>query len=191
MVNEKLRRVLGLLKFFGVISLATGWITITLSIALNPWFSFSKNALSDLGAIGVRFAYVFNTGLLVAGVFALLYAFFLLSSYDGRLAALASSLFLFSAVHLVLIALFPEGTYPHLFVSYEFFVSSGVAVLVFGSAFLAQRKTRLGIFFAVLSLVGFFLAAVVPWPSISVLEVFAITLLTVWAALMLRDHLES
>lgn len=183
------RRVPGFLKFFGLISLAVGWITIFISMALNPWFSIAKNALSDMGALGAEYAYVFNSGLFVAGVLALFYSIYLLSEYDGKISALASSMFFFSAVHLILIAVFPEGTYPHLLVSYEFFIWAGVAVLVFGIAFLAGGRLKLGSLFTVLSLVGFILAAVIPWPSIASLEIFSICILTIWVALMLADHL--
>jgi len=173
-------------RYFGVLALAVGWITITISIMLNPWFSIMNNALSDLGALGLKHAWVFNLGLTISGFFAVLYSIYLLWATKSKLEALASSIFFLSAVHLILIAAFPEGTYPHLLVSFEFFILSGISILVFGIALMVQGNPRFGLTFSLLSAVGFISAALAPWPSTGSLEVFAIILMSVWAALMLK-----
>jgi len=179
------------LKFFGILALLIGWITIFASIMLNPWFSFTKNALSDLGALGQRYAFVFNSGLFISGIFAALYSIFLLYISKGRLFSFASSIFLLVSIHLILIAVFPEKTYPHLFVSYEFFILAGFSILFFGLSFLARREVGLGSFFTALAISGFVLAALIPWPSIAAVETFSICLMTVWAIFMLRYHLKQ
>ena len=177
--------ILKIVRFFGVFALLIGWVTIAISITLNPWFSITKNALSDLGALGIRYNFIFNYGLGFASIFAIIYSFYLLARLSGRLTALASSFFLLGAIHLLLIALFPEGTYPHLFVSIEFFVLMGISILILGLAFLIKPEKRgLGITFTAMSLIGFLMAALIPWPSVGALEVFAISLITVWAILM-------
>ncbi|MCS7132856.1 MAG: DUF998 domain-containing protein [Aigarchaeota archaeon] len=186
MRGNYLEAVLRAVRFFGILALAIGWITIFISISLNPWFSITKNALSDLGAIDVRHNFIFNFGLATASIFAIIYSFYLLMYLSGKLTALASSLFLLGSIHLLLIALFPEGTYPHLFVSLEFFVLIGVSILILGIAFLVRPEKRtLGMTFTAMSILGFLTAALAPWPSIGALEVFAISLMTVWAILMI------
>ncbi len=185
MEKNSLTPILKVIRFFGVLALMIGWLTIIASISLNPWFSITRNALSDLGAVDVKYNFVFNYGLGAASIFAIVYSFYLLARLSGKLTALASSLFLLGAIHLLLIALFPEGTYPHLFVSLEFFILMGVSILILGVAFLMTPwKRGLGVTFTLMSVLGFLMAASIPWPSIGALEVFAISLITVWAILM-------
>lgn len=175
-----------ILRYFGVLALAIGWLTIILSISVNPWFSLERNALSDLGAVGRENAWIFNSGLVVAGVVAALYSIYLLKAARDKLETLASAIFLMSSIHLILIGLYPEGTYPHLFASYWFFLSAGFAVLLFGAALLIKRDLFLGASFVLISAIGFAGAALIPWPSIGSVEVFAIMLLSIWAILMLK-----
>jgi len=177
---------MSLFRYFGVLALAVGWVTILASIMLNPWFSITRNALSDLGALGLERAWVFNLGLAVSGVFAALYSIYLIWAVKSKLEILASSIFLLSAIHLIMIAAFPEGTYPHLSVSFEFFILSGVSIMIFGVALIAKGKWGLGLTFACLSAAGFVSSAIVPWPSTGSLEVFAILLISIWVALMLK-----
>jgi len=177
------------LKYCGVLALLVGWATILVSIMLNPWFSFAENALSDLGALGRRYASVFNTGLMIAGVLAALYGVFLLYASNGRISSLASSLLLLASIHLMLIAVFPEGTYPHLFVSYEFFILAGASILFFGLSSLIQGDVKRGSSFIGLAILGFASAALVPWPSVAAVETFSLSLITIWAILMLGHHL--
>ena len=146
----------------------------------------AKNALSDLGAVGRENAWIFNSGLILAGTIAALYSIYLITSARGKLEILASTIFLMSSIHLILIGAFPEGTYPHLFVSYWFFLSAGIAVLLFGVSMLVKRDLAFGISLIMISIIGFAGAVLIPWPSIGTVEVFAIILLSIWATLMLR-----
>ena len=157
-----------------------------ISMSLNPWFSIARNALSDMGAIGVKYAWVFNSGLIISGALAFLYSAYLLLALRSRLELLASSIMLLASIHLILIGLFPEGTYPHFFVSMEFFILMGVSMLLFGVAFTRDGARRYGICFAAMAVVGFLAAILGPWPSTGSLEVFEISLMTAWVFLMLR-----
>jgi len=182
------KRIPSSFRYFGVLALAVGWLTIIGSAALNPWFSLTRNALSDLGAMGVENAWMFNLGITVAGILATLYSTYLIWISRSRLEVLASSILLFSALHLILIGVFPEGTYPHLLVSFEFFILMGFSILAFGAALISLGEMRLGLAFTSLSTMGFVGAAFIPWPSIGFLEVFAITLISVWVLMMLRRY---
>lgn len=157
-----------------------------ISMSLNPWFSIARNALSDMGAIGVKYAWVFNSGLIISGALAFLYSAYLLLTLRSKLELLASSIMLLASIHLILIGLFPEGTYPHFFVSIEFFTLMGVSMLLFGAAFTRGGARRYGICFAAMAIVGFLAAILGPWPSTGSLEVFEISLMTAWVFLMLR-----
>jgi len=179
-------RQLSPLRYFGVCAAASGWITILTSMILNPWFSIARNALSDMGAIGVKHAWVFNSGLMISGALAFLYSAYLLLALGSRLELLASSIMILASIHLILIGLFPEGTYPHFFVSMEFFVLMGVSILLFGVAFLMSEARRYGICFMAMAVAGFLAAILAPWPLRGSLEVFEISLMTLWSLLMLR-----
>jgi hypothetical membrane protein len=51
---------------------------------------------------------------------------------------------------------------------------------------LVKRDLALGTSLVIISVIGFAGAALIPWPSIGAVEVFAIILLSIWAMLMLR-----
>lgn len=60
---------------FGVFGPLLVYISIAVSLALSPWFSWESNALSDLGhAVDSDAAPIFNIGLLLAGFLLMLYA---------------------------------------------------------------------------------------------------------------------
>lgn len=180
----------GLVRFFGFLAIASGWATIAAAIAVNPWFSLDRNALSDLGAVGLPTNYVFNVGIAVAAVLGVIYSIYLAASLEGRLAHIGSTVLLIGVVHVLLIALFPEGTQPHTTVSYEFFILTGVAILVIGISLIASGRKTHGAISAALSIIGFTLTPIIPWPSIGAAEVFAITLMTIWIATMLHYHIK-
>jgi hypothetical membrane protein len=64
-----------LYALFGVLGPLLVYLSIAVSLALSPWFSWKTNALSDLGhSVTSSAAPIFNLGLLLAGFFLLLYA---------------------------------------------------------------------------------------------------------------------
>jgi hypothetical membrane protein len=61
-----------LFGFFGPLLV---YLSIAISLALSPWFSWKTNALSDLGhSVTSNAASTFNLGLLLAGFFLMIYA---------------------------------------------------------------------------------------------------------------------
>ena len=116
-------------SLLGVIGPLTAYVFIGFSIASAPWFSWSENALSDLGhALGSNVAPYFNFGLAFAGLLVLIYAV----TVFRRHAKLSSLCLAASAFSLQLIAVFDEvyGSL-HLTVSVLFFVSIGIASIVY------------------------------------------------------------
>ena len=51
----------------GVLGPVLAFVFISVSVVLHPWVSWVENALSDLGALGVSFSFVYNVGLVVTG----------------------------------------------------------------------------------------------------------------------------
>ncbi|MFB6186041.1 MAG: hypothetical protein ABEI86_04135, partial [Halobacteriaceae archaeon] len=56
-------------KFTGIFAIITGFGGILLAILVSPWFTWTGNALSDLGNPARASSIFFNGGLILAGVF--------------------------------------------------------------------------------------------------------------------------
>ena len=124
-------------SLLGVIGPVTAYLFTGFSIASAPWFSWSENALSDLGhAVRSDVATYFNFGLAFAGLLVLIYAV----TVFRRHAKFSSLCLAASAFSLQLIAVFDEvyGSL-HLAVSVLFFVSIGVASV----AYAIERRSLL------------------------------------------------
>jgi len=128
-MNEKI------CALFGVIGPLLAFVSIGVSIALSPWFSWERDALSDLGhAVESGVAPIFNFGLLLTGFFLTIYAVKVLK-VPARWTGYSLVL---SAFTLQSIAVFDE-VYGllHLVVSILFFVSLGVTSLFYA----VERKS--------------------------------------------------
>lgn len=114
------------------------YVCIGISISMSPWFSWSTNALSDLGhATHSSVAPIFNFGLLLAGF---LIAVFTATSF-WRHAKFTSPFLLLTAFALQLVAVFDE-VYGHLHttVSIDFFVLLVLSCLVYA----IEKRSFLG-----------------------------------------------
>ena len=59
---------------FGIVGLLLVYLAIGVSILLSPWFSWYRNALSDLGHVmKSEVASIFNLGLLLGGFLMIIY----------------------------------------------------------------------------------------------------------------------
>ncbi len=175
----------------GLASLAVGWATVLVSIALNPWFNVLQGALSDMGAVGRPYAWVFNGGLMASGVLLALYSlWFIFYGRDG-LEAACGGVLLVDGIHLFLIGLYPEGTEPHLWVSLEFFLLIPLAMILEGASLARRRLRGLAVISLGLALGGLALEALLAWPSIATRELFAVACMSVWVAALTRYQLAA
>lgn len=132
-MNEKIYAL------FGAVGPLVAYVSIGVSIALSPWFSWERNALSDLGhAVESGVAPIYNLGLLLTGFLLTVYAVTALR----RHARCAGCCLVISAFLLQLVAMF-DGVYGpvHTFVSSLFFVSLGPASV----AYAMERKSPLAV----------------------------------------------
>ena len=122
-----------------MVATAVAYGGIAAAIALSPWFSFSRNALSDLGhALRSPVASLFNTALSLGGVLMILFALcYLRSLYRYTPYALAAA-----SYALVLVAVFDE-VYGrlHYAVSVAFFVLMAVSTALYTAE---SRRLALG-----------------------------------------------
>lgn len=91
--------------WFGVAGPLLVFLSIGISLALSPWFSWETNALSDLGHSSSEVASIFNAGMLLAGFFLVIYALTVFKKH----AKYSSYCLLASAFFVQLLATFNEA----------------------------------------------------------------------------------
>jgi hypothetical membrane protein len=134
-----------------------------IAAAILSWnkFSWTNNALSDLGVVPGVTAPIFNMGLLSAGVLGVLFSVLGLFNYfrDTRLGRAGALAFAVSTFALMLIGIFNESFRPtHYIVSVMFFAALPLALLVITATLYRKHQTKLAVFTLAASLV-----AAAPW----------------------------
>ena len=113
---------------FGIFGLMAIYLSIGVSIVLSPWFSWQRNALSDLGhVVKSEVAPIFNLGLLLGAFLIIVYALTVFREY----AKYTSVCLVASAFLLQLVATFNEAYgFIHGVDSVLFFVSIWITSFV-------------------------------------------------------------
>ena len=153
--------------WFGVIAPIWGFMSIGISIASSPWFSWIDNALSDLGVSNV--APIFNSGLIICGTLASLFIVTLIRI--ERTSRLGPVLLLLSSLSLMGIGVFSEAFgLIHFYFSLSFFISLILSSIILGIHFTLNLSTRpLGIFTLLVGIVS--LISCVGWAIVRSLGV--------------------
>jgi hypothetical membrane protein len=147
---------------FGIISPILTFIFIGLAISqASLWFSWTGNALSDLG-VHEESALLFNSGLVVGGILNIVFAFGVMRFYQNQTIGRYGTFFLVLAgIFLASIGIFPE-TAPnnmHYLVSVAFFAAFPVSLLIQSAALLSTpAHKRLAAFTIIMAI-----TAIVPW----------------------------
>lgn len=90
---------------FGILGPLLVYVTIAISLAVSPWFSWQTNALSDLGhSVNSSAAPIFNFGLLISGFLLIIYSLTVFKKY----AKYSSYFLLVSTFFVQLISVFNE-----------------------------------------------------------------------------------
>lgn len=132
-MNERLYSV------FGIVGPAVSYVSLAVSILLSPWFSWQRNALSDLGhSTRSSVSPIFNMGLLLGGFLMIIYVNTIFRKY-AKYTSICLSI---SAFSLQLVATFNEiyGSL-HFAVSVLFFLSIGLSSIVY----IAEKRLYIGI----------------------------------------------
>jgi hypothetical membrane protein len=121
---------------------------ILTAITYSPEFSWTENALSDLGIQAGVTATLFNTGLIASGILALLFASGLfLFMRKQTIDRVGVAIFVLDTLALIAIGVFPENVTPtHYYVSVIFFALFPLAMLFLVVAFALAGKKRLSVF---------------------------------------------
>lgn len=124
-------------------------IGLAVVLSRNPWFSFTNNALSDMGNINNPAHAYFNSFLMFFAVLTFVAA---LGAFRNGL----SYLMPLAAVFLFLVGLFPENYSPHAPAAVLFYVLALSDIIVVGVK-LGRSDVSLGYFWSALSGLTFFL----------------------------------
>jgi len=177
-------KVVKMAGFFGIAAPILGFMMIFLAIRLSPWFSWTGNALSDLGVSGLG-AIIFNNGLLMTGSFMMVFflGFFELSE-GSQLGRLGSGIFLMCAILLCAIGFFPETAGAiHQHVSVAFFVSIPIYKFVLGAFMVRNDMRKVGL----LSFITGASAVIVwmpAWSSFAIPEMITALAVGVWSSVI-------
>jgi hypothetical membrane protein len=144
----------------GIVAPIVAFTCVLTAIASYPEFSWTNNALSDLGIISGITGPVFNFGLYCSGLFVLKFAMFglfkYLGSWMGKIGALS---FAATGLALMSIGFFPENVAPyHYLFSVAFFVLFPISLFIITGAFAFKRQKKR----ALLTLLTA-VAAATPW----------------------------
>ncbi|HXX87787.1 MAG TPA: DUF998 domain-containing protein [Candidatus Acidoferrum sp.] len=164
--------------------------SILLSISFYGQFSWTENALSDLGVKSGLVAPIFNLGIVVSGVLTVVFAAGLYEFFHQETVGRIGSFILgLAALALMSIGIFPENVKPtHYYSSVAFFAFFPISMLAFAVAFIQGRKMKLGLF----TLAVAFIAAL-PWivqfvqpyvPNVAIPEAISATSAAAWAVVL-------
>ena len=106
-------------------------IIFIIAILENQWFSWTKNAISDLGRANAS-PYLFNNGLIFIGILMLVFSIGLIINFKEKL---GPTIILMCSFLLMLIGVFPVTHILHEPISMSFFISFSVGFLVIGHTF--------------------------------------------------------
>lgn len=178
-MNAQLVRLFG---YFGVLAPVVGFVMIFLAIGTAPWFSWTGNALSDLGVEGLT-AVLFNSGLAMTAAVMMAFSLGLYELTRGsRVGTLSFLLMLAASGWLLGIGRFPETAGRiHYYFSVAFFVTLPLALAAFtvhtrraGPRWLANLTAACGL-----------AAAVVwapDWSAVAIPEALSALAVGVWSS---------
>jgi hypothetical membrane protein len=167
-----LLRVAGLCGVLGPVIAVTG---IWVAISYAPWFSWTRNSLSDLAGVAGETpiwaargtaSLVFNTSLIIDGILTLLLAIGLRRNLllVTRVDRLGTLFFFLGACALGAIGLFPKTTGGlHALFSSSFFFLFPLSMLLIGTTTLKSSNKVLGWFIIALGIIGL-CSFFIPWP---------------------------
>jgi len=181
----------------GIVAPTLGFTCILTAIASYPQFSWTNNALSDLGIIPGITAPLFNFGLVACGFLAFNFAIFGLFTYLGKnlVSKIGSLVFAVATLSLMAIGIFNESFSPtHYLVSVAFFTLAPFSLFILTCAFWLVHQRGMAVFTV---LVG--AAAALPWlllfaynyvPNVAIPEFLSGLAVSAWAIVLGKKMLK-
>jgi hypothetical membrane protein len=173
---------------------AFGCILLSITYAAN--FSWMNSALSDLGIMSNPTAILFNSGLVVGGMLATVFASRLFSLLKGKTTGhVGMFLFFLDCLALIAIGIFPETIKPmHICASVAFFVLFPLSMFLMTAHFLLASRGTMAAFTFLVSVFAAVTWIVEFWvqyaPGVAIPETLSAIAASVWvvvnSCLMLR-----
>jgi hypothetical membrane protein len=182
----------------GIIAPIIGFICILSATASYPQFSWTDNALSDLGVVSGITGALFNFGLLASGFLAFNFAAFGLFTYLGKMwvGKIGAAVFAVASIALICIGIFNENFSPtHYLVSVAFFVLAPISLFIVTCAFWLKRQQGMAAFTVAIGV-----AAALPWileftlnyvPNVAVPEAVSGVAVSAWAIVIGKKMLKA
>jgi hypothetical membrane protein len=182
----------------GIVAPIVAFVCILIAIVSYSTFSWTNNALSDLGVVSGVTSSLFNFGLLASGVLAFNFAIFGLFTYFGKrwVGKIGSIIFAAATLALIAISVFNENFSPtHYLVSVAFFTLAPIALFILTFGFWLNHKRGIAAFTVAVGV-----AAALPWillftfnyvPNVAIPEFLSALALSVWAVFLGKKMLSS
>jgi hypothetical membrane protein len=175
----------------GIVAPIVAFVCILIAIASYPIFSWTNNALSDLGVVSGVTSLLFNFGLFASGVLAFNFALFGLFTYFGKswVGKIGSIIFAAATIALIAISVFNENFSPtHYLVSVAFFALAPIALFILTFGFWRSHQRSIAAFTVAVGV-----AAALPWillftfnyvPNVAIPEFLSALAVSVWAVFL-------
>ena len=171
-------------RISGVLAPIIAFSCILTAISTAKEFSWTENALSDLGVQEGVTATVFNCGLITAGILGLIFALglfvFLRRSLLGKT---GSFLFILDTLFLACIGVFPENAEPahiHFYFSVLFFVFFPISAFVSTATFIQMGRKKLGLFTILIALISAFVWTIPFGKGVAIPETITALSVSAW-----------
>ncbi len=118
---------------------------ILVATLISPNFSWTRNALSDLGAAGASTAWLFNGGLILGAILALPFIWGLWTRRENKFDSVGTAVLLISLVAMGFVGVFTEGTDLHFPMALTFYAGLTYALFFLGSGRIVADERMLGL----------------------------------------------
>jgi hypothetical membrane protein len=182
----------------GIAAPIVAFTCILVSIVSYSGFSWTNNALSDLGIVPGVTGPLFNFGLYASGLLAFNFAVFGLFTYLGKrwVGKIGSGFFAATSLALMAIGVFNESfSGVHYAVSVAFFTLAPIALFILTCAFWLESHRRMAAFSLLIGVV-----AVLPWlllfafnyvPNVAIPETVSGLAVSAWAITIAAKMLKA
>jgi len=158
----------------GILASVVVLSSVLTAISRSPSFSWTANALSDLGGSGAASgngaASIFNSGLIIGGVLMIIFAAGRFVAGGKALERVGAILLFLGAIALACIGVFTESAGDiHMYVAGAFFGISALSFFLIGGGLILAGSKKFGLLTV---LMGFLVG--IPWALVSVYNGWAI-----------------
>jgi len=161
MLDSRKRGNLRIGGLTGILAPVLAFTCILLSVASDPKFSWTNNALSDLGVVAGVTGPLFNLGLYASGLLGLIFALLGLFSYlrKSLVGKVGASAFSAATIALIGIGVFNESfSGTHYDFSVAFFVLAPISLFIISASFAVAKEKWLSVFAVSIGVI-----AALPW----------------------------